>query len=78
MTEFVAWYGTYDYFLLMQLFGGAGNKPDHWPWIFTELQHLLDEVGGEPPKQVAAGEHNAETDAIHIMKLYEWAKVQYG
>ena len=39
-NEFWAYFGTYDWYLVTQLFGGFMNMPMHWPQYFMELMQL--------------------------------------
>lgn len=64
-TEFWAWYGTCDWLLVMQLFGGFQRLPPRWPKYFHDLETLRLITGLKKMKlpRQETGKHHALHDA---------------
>jgi 3'-5' exoribonuclease-like protein len=62
-TEFWAYYGAYDWYLLCRLFSGMLYLPAKWPWLFHDLRLWLDERGFPEFKQPDNAPHHALADA---------------
>lgn len=73
VTEFWAYYGTYDWWLVMQLCGGFRGLPPRWPKYFNELCTLvrLRGVGALPAQK--DNEHNALADAVWNREAHSYA-----
>lgn len=70
--EFWAYYASYDWVALCQLFGTMMDLPRGWPMFVRDLQQIRSERGiGELPKQQSA-EHNAIADAIWTRDAYNF------
>lgn len=73
-TEFWAYYGTYDWWLVMQLFGGFQGLPPQWPHYFHELSTLIRQdrkADFKLPEQVGTA-HNALDDARWNWVVYDY------
>lgn len=75
--EFWTWGGgTYDWFAVMQIVGGADNLPEGWRYYANELMQWCGQMGLDThdlriPEQ-AADAHNALADARHDRVIYEF------
>lgn len=68
--EFWAYYASYDWVALCQLFGPMIDVPRDWPKWCRDLKQLSEFVGGpRHPKQVGQ-EHHALADARWNRELY--------
>jgi 3' exoribonuclease, RNase T-like len=69
--EFWAYYASYDWVALCQLFGTMMNLPSNFPMYCKDLKQECDRLGNpELPKQ-DAGLHHALNDAIWCKKAWE-------
>lgn len=73
VTEFWAYYGAYDWFLICRLFDGFMNLPARWPHYFHDLQtlKLLRGYQGEFPQQIGVA-HHALLDARWNRDIYNF------
>ncbi len=75
--EFWTWGGgTYDWFVVIQLFGGAEHLPEGWRYFANDLMQWCGQMGLETddsriPKQ-GGGVHNALSDARHNKVRYDF------
>lgn len=70
--EFWAYFGSYDWVLLCQLFGRMLDVPAHWPNFTMDVQQLRIELGvRDLPKQTST-EHNALADAVWTKEAWEF------
>lgn len=70
--EFWAYYATYDWLCLSQLFGRMLDVPAHWPHFVMDIQQLRTMMGvRDLPKQEGT-EHNALDDAIWNKRVWEF------
>lgn len=70
--EFWAYYASYDWVVLCQLYGRMIDLPSGWPMYVRDLKQEIDRLGcGKPPEQ-AAGEHNALDDALWTRDAWLW------
>ena len=67
--QFVAWYATYDWYLICRLFGGMLNLPKGWRQYCLELQQVYDAEGNRVPS-MHADRHNALVDARWCRDAY--------
>lgn len=67
--EFWAWYGSYDWVALAQLFGTMVDLPKGWPMYVHELKQLADELGN-PRGPAQENSHHPVADA-------KWAKAYH-
>lgn len=77
-TEFWAWYGTYDWFLVCRLFGGFRELPVNWPHYFHDLETLRLLRGArrmQLPEQKGQAHHALE-DARWNQAVYDWLRMQ--
>lgn len=63
--EFMAAYGSYDWVVLCQCFGGLMMIPEHWPCFYTETVPLA-----LPSVERVGGEHNSINDAGTLRKSF--------
>jgi hypothetical protein len=73
-NEFWAFFGTYDWYLITQLFGGFMNMPRHWPQYYMELMQLGKLTGitrDDWPLQVSKS-HMALDDAKWNLDVYNF------
>lgn len=78
-TEFWAYYGAYDWYLLCRLMGGMLNTPKGWPYYFKDIIQLSDHLrivrGLLPPD--GEDEHNALADARWNKTAYDKIKSMF-
>jgi hypothetical protein len=63
---FWAYYGSYDWVALCQLYGTMMDLPTGWPYLVYDLRQWLDERGLAHIKQPDDAPHNALSDAHWI------------
>jgi hypothetical protein len=61
--QFWAWYGSYDWFLMCQIFGGFLKVPDMWPNMTNDLKQTHVRLGQPPLPKQQGKKHNALEDA---------------
>lgn len=73
--KFYAWYASYDWVMLCQIFGTMMDLPDNWPMFVYDVKPLFDQLeytnswkkANHPdPSDV----HNALADAIWLKDMY--------
>lgn len=70
--EFWAYYASYDWVALCQLFGTMMDLPKGWPMFVRDLQQVRTERGiAELPEQLGV-EHNALADARWTRDAWEF------
>jgi hypothetical protein len=70
--EFWAYFASYDWLVLCQIYGRMLDVPAHWPNFVMDVQQLRIELGvGNLPKQEST-EHNALNDAIWTKLAWEF------
>ncbi len=69
--EFWAYYASYDWVVLCQLFGRMMHLPSGWPMFCRDLQQVLCDMKQRPPDQ-AGQEHNALADARWVKQAFEF------
>jgi hypothetical protein len=75
----VAYYASYDYVALCQLFGTMMDLPKSWSMFCWDLKQELVRVGSPKfPGQAGSNEHNALDDAKWNKSLYDWLHKNYG
>jgi hypothetical protein len=71
---FWAWYATYDWMVMCQMFGNMTDLPRHWPMFPMDLRAIIEWEGGQKrwamPKQEGTA-HNALDDAKHLRAMYD-------
>lgn len=70
--ELWAYYGSYDWLVLCQLFGRMLDVPDHWPNHPMDVQQVRVELGVRKLPEQAGPEHNALADAIWTKQAWEF------
>lgn len=68
--EFWAYYASYDWVALCQLFGTMMDLPKGWPMYVQDLKQLVVRYGNSRLKP-NTGNHNALKDAIWLKECYE-------
>lgn len=70
--EFWAYYASYDWVALCQLYGRMIDLPEGWPMFCRDVQQFLVylEVDALPPQEGV--EHNALADALWTKRAYEF------
>lgn len=72
--KFYAWYGSYDWVLLCQIYGTMMDLPNGWPMFQRDVVYLMELVGiprkALPEMQGSA--HNALDDAIWTKEAYDF------
>jgi len=68
--EFWAYYASYDWVVLRQLFGTMMDLPKGWPMYCRDLKQFMDQVGADKSPFANEKEHNALSDAIWTMKTH--------
>lgn len=72
MPEFWAYYGSYDWVALCQLFGTMLSVPPGWPHMPLDVKQLCVSIGN-PKLPVHTGvEHNALDDARWTQQAWEF------
>lgn len=75
--EFWAYYASYDWVVLCQLFGTMMDLPKTWPMYCRDFKQLCDESQWAPEPQ-SEGEHNALQDARWLMQEYNATRERLG
>jgi 3'-5' exoribonuclease-like protein len=72
-----AWYATYDWMVLCQMFGNMTDLPEHFLYFPMDLRAIVEWEGGQKryafPKQQGTA-HNALEDAKHLKVMYDIVK----
>ena len=68
--EFWAWYGSYDWVVLCQLYGRMIDLPPGWPMYIRDFKQLVDEAEIELKQPESDDQHNALHDA-------EWLRGEF-
>ena len=66
--EFWAWYGSYDWVVLCQLFGTMMDLPPTWPMFIRDLRQVTDSTQLPPQLPSDGPEHHALSDAKWLMR----------
>ena len=75
IPNFYAWYASYDWVMMCQIFGTMLDLPKEWPMFVNDVKQTFDELGktdewkknNHPDPHNA---HNALADAIWLKDLY--------
>lgn len=70
--EFWAYFGSYDWVLLCQIFGKMLDVPQHWPNFVMDIQQERVRLGVAKLPDQAGPEHNALADAIWTKQAHEF------
>jgi hypothetical protein len=74
--EFWAYYASYDWVALCQLFGTMMDLPKTWPMFVRDLQQVRADRGiVHLPEQVGT-EHNALADALWTKDAWDFIQIQ--
>lgn len=68
--EIWAYYSSYDWVVLCQLYGKMIDLPKGWPMFCMDLKQLLMMNGNPKIKKQGEGEHNALSDAKWVYQTY--------
>jgi hypothetical protein len=74
--EFWAWYGSYDWMVMCQLFGNMTDLPRSWHQFFMDLRSIMEWEGPDrfvSPEQSGTA-HDALDDARHLKARYDAVK----
>jgi hypothetical protein len=70
--EFWAYYCSYDWVMLCQIFGAMIDLPKGWPMFCRDIKQLACDKGDPPlPPQITT-EHHALNDALWTKDAYEF------
>lgn len=69
--EFWAWFGSYDWVVLCQLFGRMVDLPRHWPMRVRELAQYSEHTGCTSLPAQTGTKHNALEDAKWVKEAWE-------
>lgn len=71
--RFIAYYGSYDWVVLCQLYGSMIDLPKGWPMWVYDIKQLATELGNpELPVQSPNDEHSALADARWTKMAHIW------
>jgi hypothetical protein len=70
--ELWAWFGSYDWVVLCQLFGRMVDLPDGWPMYVRDVKQLCDDLGNPKLPPQVKGAHHALADAQWTRKAWEF------
>jgi len=70
--EFWAYYGSYDWVVLCQIFGTMMDLPKHWPMYVHDIKQLADSQGNPRLPEQSSIAHDALNDAIWTKQAYEF------
>lgn len=73
--EFWAWYASYDWVVLCQLFGTMMDLPKGWPMYCNDAKQLAEHIGNPKLPKQEAGEHHALADARHNKACWNFLDV---
>jgi hypothetical protein len=75
--SFYAWYASYDWIALCQLFGRMLDLPKHFPKYVHDLKQDVDRIGfNGRPHLDKKFEHNALHDAIWLKRLWNMMRAE--
>lgn len=72
--EIWAYYGSYDWVALCQLFGTMMELPDGWPMYVRDVKQWCDELGNPQLPAQGKGLHHSLEDAIWTKKCWEFLR----
>lgn len=72
--EFWAYYASYDWVALCQLFGRMIDLPEGWPMFVRDVKQLAEELGDPRLPAQKKGAHHALSDAIWCKKAWEFLR----
>jgi len=70
--EFWAYYASYDWVALCQIFGTMMALPEGWPMYCRDLKQLRDEIGNPDLPAQVEGEHHALADALWTKQAWDF------
>ncbi|MBS1722729.1 MAG: 3'-5' exoribonuclease [Armatimonadetes bacterium] len=71
--EFWAWFGSFDWVVLVNLFGQFRDVPYTWPHWSHELKQLMEKAGvSKLPARRDNMAHDALADARFVKNGYDW------
>lgn len=70
--EFWAYYGSYDWVALCQLYGKMIDLPKGWPMFVRDVKQLCVDRGDPRLPEQTSTEHHALADAIWTRKAWEF------
>lgn len=76
--EFWAWFASYDWVVLCQLFGRMVDLPLSWPQRVNDVAQVAHMVGANKLPQQTTVEHHALADARHCRALHLWLEQMYS
>jgi len=74
--EFWAWYASYDWVVLCQLFGPMINLPKSFPKYVKDLKFICDinNISSKDLPKIELGSHNALVDARWLNDSYKYVE----
>ena len=72
--EFWAYYCSYDWVMLCQIFGTMMDLPKHWPMFCNDVKQLCYSMGNPKLPEQLSTEHHALSDAIWTRDAYAFLK----
>lgn len=70
--EFWAYYASYDWVVLCQLYGAMVDLPKGWPMYCRDLKFVMDALDIKETPIVNSESHNALSDALWTMRTHQW------
>lgn len=70
--EFWAYFCSYDWIALCQLFGPMIDLPKHWPMYCNDVKQLCHQIGNPKLPEQESAEHNALNDAVWTMEAHHF------
>ncbi len=72
--ELWAYYASYDWVALSQLYGTLMDLPKGWPKYCRDLKQWCDMLGSPALPEQTSTEHHALCDAIWTKQAWEWLR----
>lgn len=76
--EFWAWFASYDWIAVCQLFGRMVDLPSTWPMRINDVAQVAQMVGADRLPRQSDVEHHALNDARHCRALHLWLEAMYS
>lgn len=69
--EVWAWFGSYDWVALCQLYGSMVELPRGWPMFVRDVEQVRVAMGRPDIQQMRGQQHNALADAEHVRVVWQ-------
>ena len=73
--EFWAYFASYDWVVLCQLFGPMSDLPKHWPMFVRDVKQEAERICKTLPEHTGTA-HNALEDAVWLKSAHLWLEAQ--